>query len=354
MKKALLIVNLGTPRSPSPSDVATYLREFLTDGYVIDIPNPFRWLLVNGIIAPFRSRKSAHAYQQVWTDEGSPLMVNSLRYVEKLKREESQRGEDGFEVKLAMRYGAPSLAHELRALIEAGRTEIYVWPMYPQYAQSSSETVLAVCREVFRSTQFKGNAYFLEDFCGDDAVAKIWADRILAEQKEFQADHLLLSYHGLPIRHVKRISEQCEGKGSCSFESTPFNKRCYRRQSFITSAAIQKQLGGAGEMGQRLVGKNTSIGFQSRLTSGWIEPFSDGFYRELPKSGVRRLLVACPSFVTDCLETLEEVALRGKEEFCAHGGEDLKLVPCLNDHEDWVKQSSLMAHDSARWQRFQI
>ncbi len=352
MSKTLLIVNLGTPQAPTPKAVAHYLREFLNDKYVIDIPNPFRRILVSGIIVPTRSRKSAHAYQQVWRDDGSPLMFHSKAFFEKLKSTEKAAGDDGFTVKLAMRYGQPSLRHELSETIRGGAKEIYVWPMYPQYALSSTETVLNLCREVFAETNFRGQSYFIEEFCDNVDVAAVWSDNIASANRGFDADHLLLSYHGLPVSHVKKISAQCEGNGSCSQQKTEKNGQCYRRQCYETSEVIRRDLFCRAREGVRFSPRDISIGFQSRLTSGWIQPFSDAFYRELPKKGVKRLLVACPSFVTDCLETLEEVAIRGREEFRSHGGDDLKLVPCLNDSDSWVRAASEIVHDKKKWQAF--
>jgi ferrochelatase len=165
------------------------------------------------------------------------------------------------------------------------------------------------------------------------------------EALRFQPDHILLSYHGLPIRHMKKISRACAGQGDCSLQTTAENQNCYRRQCYLTSKLIgeglKRELGWSAEQ--------LAVGFQSRLDNRWIRPFSDDFYRDLPKQGVKRLLVACPSFVADCLETLEEVAIRGRDDFRTHGGDDLKLVPCLNDSDDWVKAAADIARRSGLW-----
>jgi ferrochelatase len=344
MKTGILYFNLGTPQSPTPRDVGVYLREFLMDPLVIDIPYLFRALLVYGIIAPFRSRKSAHAYQQIWTSEGSPLLINSQKFVSKLQAE---LGAD-IPVALGMRYGRPSLREALVELIEKGVTDLRVLPAYPQYAKSSTETGFVKIREEWKALLTKGavrqgdvQVRMVKSYEDHPAFIQAIAQQVKEAAKDFHPDHYLLSYHGLPLSHLQKANAECVG-GDCSLRLSSSNQDCYRRQSFQTSSALAKEL--------QLRTGQYSVGFQSRLSGRWIEPYSDTFYEELPKKGVRRLLVACPSFTADCLETLEEVGMRGREQFIASGGEDLKLVPCVNDSKIWVAGVKAMMANTQLWE----
>lgn len=337
---ALMFVNLGTPKSFSVEDVRIYLREFLMDPCVIDIPGPLRWLLVNGIIAPFRSKKSAEAYQSIWTKEGSPLRVWSERLVHELR---TQSG--SMNIELAMRYGAPNIEYTLKQLIAKKIKRVYVFTAYPQYAMSSTETVRLALRKALESVPKENHPeiYFLESYARDKDFIESFAKNIDLAAKDFQPDHYLLSYHGLPIRHVKKIAKSCTGVGECSAKDTKDNGRCYRRQCFQTTEALVQRLG-------LKPGQHTTT-FQSRLSGKWIQPFTDEVLVRLAQSGVRRLLVVCPSFTTDCLETLEEIGMRARESFMASGGEDLKLVPCLNADVNWAKAILSRVENTEGWTR---
>ncbi len=317
MKNVVILVNLGSPRSPSVADVRAYLREFLIDPLVIVMPAVFRWILVNGIIAPFRSPKSAEAYAKIWDAQtGSPLLYHSQNMVNKLTAELPD-----VKLRLAMRYGEPSLRAAVQQSASCDR--LYVLPMYPQFAESSSGSVLVEVRKICRESQFKGEILECRSFSAHPGFIKSVAENIAREIETFRPDSLLLSYHGLPIRQVGTYRDEC----------------------FATSSAIIEQLSARAQWSK----DKTLTGFQSRLNNRWIQPFSDDFFRTLPSQGVRRLLVACPSFVADCLETLEEVAMRGREEFRLHGGEDLKLVPCLNDSPMWVNAVADIVRDPNYW-----
>jgi len=328
-KRGVLLVNLGTPDSPLPAQVGTYLREFLMDPLVIDIPQVFRWILVNLLIVPKRSRDSAKLYQKVWTEKGSPLLVHTLDLERKLKAQLS--GE--VKVVAAMRYGNPSIEKAVKEFKESGVNRILVLPLYPQYSLAATESSILKTRETFSALMPEACLEYIPYFYNSpnylDAAARVTQEHL----KNYHWDSLLFSFHGLPERQVKKTDcskMHCLQKENCCDEIKEENAFCYRAQSFATSKELANRLG--------VSSSQFFVGFQSRLKGApWIRPFSDEFYRELPKKGFKRLAVVCPSFVADCLETLEEVQMRGKEEFLAHGGEDLKLIPSLNSEDVWVE-----------------
>jgi protoporphyrin/coproporphyrin ferrochelatase len=344
LKKAVLLINLGTPDNCDEEAVGRYLREFLNDPYVIDIPQPLRWLLVNALIVPRRKRRATEAYKLIWTATGSPLLQMSLAFKEKLARELSEH-----QVHLGMRYGRPSLRSEIEKIVGANPPEILVWPLYPQYAGSSSETALHEVRQILAEMKYAGRVIYLEEFSENKDVAAIWVENILRAARDFKAQKLVLSYHGLPISHLKKISKGCQGEGECSLKLTNENKMCYRRQAYATSHEIRKLLFSEPRDEISFTARDVEISFQSRLTKGWIKPFSDEVYHSLPAQGATRILVACPSFVVDCLETLEEVAIRERAQFIKSGGEDMRLVPCLNDSEAWIKAAAKIVRADKSW-----
>jgi ferrochelatase len=321
----VLLVNLGTPDSPRVADVRRYLREFLSDPRVIDVPALWRWLLVHAVILPFRPRRSARAYAAIWTDRGSPLLVHSRALAASVAK---ALGED-FAVELGMRYGRPSIPDALERL--AGAERLLVLPLFPQYASSSSGSALeAVLRRVARRTNLP-ELETLPPFCDDPGFVSALAERVRATG--FQADHLLLSFHGLPERQVRRADPSgalCLAREDCCDRLGPDNRRCYRAQCFATARALATRL--------ELAPGAWSVAFQSRLgRTPWIRPFTEEALDALAARGVRRLAVACPSFVADCLETVEEIGIRGRERWLAAGGEAFELVPCVNAEPGWVE-----------------
>jgi ferrochelatase len=327
-KKGVLLVNLGTPDAPEPGPVRRYLREFLSDPRVLDIHPVGRWLLLNFIILPVRPGKSAEAYQKVWSKEGSPLLVHSRALAAAVA--ERLRGE--YEVELAMRYGNPSLPDAVKALRARGVKEFILLPLYPQEATSSTSSTVARAYEVLAEPwdalpvrvvpAFHDHPGFL------DAFAEV-ARPVIAEAR---ADHVLFSYHGLPERHMRKSDpsgQHCLSSASCCDVLTDVNRHCYRAQCFATTRGLAERLG--------LAPGGYTLSFQSRLgRTPWIKPYTDLVLPELAKKGVKRLAVMCPAFVADCLETLEEVGLRAREQFIESGGESLTLVPSLNAHPAWV------------------
>ncbi len=330
-KPGLLLINLGTPDAPHAGPVRRYLREFLGDGRVIDINPVGRKALLEFVILPTRPAKSAEAYEKIWTPEGSPLLVHG-RALEAAVRK-ALEGE--LEVELAMRYGNPSITAGLKALQSRGVTRVTVFPLYPQYAASTTasslDEVLRVMRESWDLMPLSVVPAFYDDPLYVDAFAEVAAPVL----RESRADHVLFSYHGVPERQIQKSDPNgpgvhCLASATCCDSIGPVNHRCYRAQCFATTRALVKRLG--------LSEDGHSISFQSRLgRTPWIRPYTDEVLKGLAERGVKRLAVTVPSFVADCLETLEEIAMRGKEDFVAAGGEDLILVPSLNSHEHWVR-----------------
>ena len=323
-RQAVLLVNLGSPASPRAADVKPYLDEFLMDPYVLDIPAPLRALLVRGVILNTRPAKSAAAYAQIWTAEGSPLVVISRRTQAALEAQMH------VPAGLAMRYGEPSIAHGIAELLErAGEIdELVVVPLYPQYAMASTKTVEVAVAAALAATSVRYR--FVPAFFGDpgylDALAARARDGIPAGTQ-----HVLFSYHGIPKRHLRKVDPtgaHCLASADCCSPPSIAHATCYRHQIIATTEGIAQRLG--------LDPGAYSFAFQSRLGGGWLEPFSDRELIELPQRGVTRLAVICPSFVADCLETLEEMSIRGRASFLAAGGESFTYVPCLNDDPDWI------------------
>jgi len=326
-KRAVLIVNLGSPDSTSVPDVRRYLREFLGDERVIDLPKPLRWLLLEGIILRTRPKKSAHAYASVWTAEGSPLIATSRSVHRKL----SGALGDAAAVKLAMRYGTPSIASAVAELVREGCDEVLLFPQYPHYAMSSWETVVVrVYEEAARQAPgmkvscvqpFSGAADYIEMMV---AVA--------APHLAQPYDHLLFSFHGIPERHLRKADSSkahCTVVADCCTTCSPIQSTCYKAQCLRTMAEFAKRAG--------LDPTKFSHSFQSRLAGEpWLTPFTDFELKRLPKAGVKRLLVICPSFLADCLETLEEISVEGKETFLEAGGEHFEQIVCPNDSPAFI------------------
>jgi ferrochelatase len=321
---AILLVNLGSPASTDPADVRRYLDEFLMDEYVLDLPAPLRALIVKGFILPTRPAKSAEAYAKIWTSDGSPLVAISER------ARASLEARAGVPVGLAMRYGEPSIergVEELAARCAPG-TPIVVVPLYPQYAMASTKTVeVAVQRALDR----RGIPHrFVAPFYGDagylDAMEAVMRRTLPADTQ-----YVLFSYHGVPKRHLRKTDptrRHCMRGADCCETDSIAHATCYRHQCLETTRALAGRLGlSAGAHGSA---------FQSRLGGGWVEPFTDVVLAELPARGIERIAVVCPSFVADCLETLEEIAMRGRETFEDAGGKAFAYVPCLNDDPQWI------------------
>lgn len=328
-RRGLLLVNLGTPDAPRTPEVRRYLREFLSDSRVLDIPALGRWALLNLIILPFRPARSAEAYRKIWRAEGSPLLHHS-RALESAVR---QVLAGDFEVELAMRYGNPSISSALERLRARGVSELTVFPLYPQYASSSTgsslEAIYAQVSREWNTPPLHVVPAFYEHPGFLDAFAEVGRPVIDA----LKADHVLFSFHGLPERQVQKSDtsgKHCLQSPGCCDQIVEANRFCYRAQCFATARGIAQRLS--------LEPSRYTVTFQSRLgRTPWIKPYTDVVLPELAKQGVKRLAVFCPAFVADCLETLEEIGIRAKEQFIREGGEALELVPSLNATPRWVK-----------------
>jgi ferrochelatase len=324
----ILLINLGTPDAPETGPVRRYLREFLSDPRVIDIHPLGRKLLLEAVILPLRPRKSAEAYRKVWTAEGSPLLVHS-RALEKSMREKLG---PRVPVELGMRYGNPSLASALQRLQDARVERILVAPLYPQYSSAATGSSLEETFRIAGKLEVVPPLTVLPPFYQDagfiDAFAAVGSP-VLAQEKP---DHVLFSFHGLPERQVKRTDPTgavCLQSQSCCARIVDANRDCYRAQCFATARALAARLG--------LAGGAYTVTFQSRLgRTPWIKPYTDLVIPELATAGKKRLAVFCPAFVADCLETLEEIGLRARDQFLALGGASLALVPSLNATSQWV------------------
>lgn len=328
MPVGVLVTNLGSPAAPTAAAVRRYLRQFLSDPRVIDIPAAARAALVNLVIVPFRSPRSAEAYAKIWTAEGSPLLVHGRALREALARELP-----GCVVELGMRYGEPALGGALERLRDAGCERIVVFPLYPQYASSSTGSTLEV---VYRAAARLWDTPFLSvvpPFFDDPGFLAAWGAVARPTLEELRPDHVVLSFHGLPERQVRKSDASggahCLRSATCCEALVHANRNCYRAQCFATARGLIATLG--------LSPADTTVAFQSRLgRTPWIRPYTDEVLGELAARGARRVAVLCPAFVADCLETLEEIGLRAAEDFAAAGGGELRLVPSLDAHPAWV------------------
>jgi protoporphyrin/coproporphyrin ferrochelatase len=322
----VLLVNLGSPESPGVGDVRRYLNQFLMDERVLDMPYPLRRLVVSGFILPFRPQKSAAAYRSIWWDEGSPLIVITTR----LQLELQARLE--LPIAMGMRYGSPSIAEGLQELKKRGARRILVIPLYPHYALSTYETVVVETRQQAGRLLPEASLDFLPPFYNHPEYIRALLDTSASYLDEAY-DHILFSYHGLPIRHLKKTDptrNHCMAASSCCQDASPAHQTCYRHQVYQTTSAYLQAAG--------IPKEHSTIAFQSRLGSDrWLQPFTETELARLAQGGIRRLLVICPAFVADCLETLEEIGERGRHVFSEAGGEKFVLIPCLNDQQPWVQ-----------------
>ncbi len=336
-KRAVLLVNLGSPDSTSVGDVRRYLREFLGDERVLDLKQPFRSMLLEGIILRTRPKKSAHAYEQIWTKDGSPLILTSQSVQRKLQ----QAVGASVPVYLAMRYGKPSIASVVAQMAADGIEHVLLIPQYPHYAMSSWETVVVkVYEEAARlapALRVEHIQPFYQDSDYIEALHTVSAPYLAQPH-----DYVLFSYHGIPVRHLRKADSSrahCTIVKDCCDTCSPVQSTCYRAQCFATTRALAARA--------QLAPDRHSVSFQSRLAGEpWLTPFTDHELERLAKAGTKRLLILCPAFVADCLETIEEISGEGKETFLAAGGEAFTQIPCLNDHPAYI---DFLAKRSDRW-----
>lgn len=325
--KGVLLVNLGSPDSPEKKDVKKYLRQFLMDERVIDEPLWLRTLLVKGIILNTRPRKSAKAYKKIWWDEGSPLIVLSKRLLKKVNNLTSVN------VSLAMRYGNPSIFDGIKELSEKGITEILLIPLYPQHAMASTETILVLAEKIRKENFSHIEFTNLPAFYNHPDYIRVLSNSIQDNLKGKEWDHLLFSYHGIPERHIRKTditNSHCKIDGKCCNNSSPAHEFCYRHHCYETTKKVAKYL--------ELKDGSYSSSFQSRLAGQpWLKPYTDKVVENFANNGTKKMAIVTPAFVSDCLETLEEIGMEAKDDFIEKGGEQFHVIPCLNDNDSWVK-----------------
>jgi ferrochelatase len=325
--KGVLLVNLGSPESPTAKDVKPYLDEFLMDKYVIDVPYLLRALLVRGIILRTRPEKSAEAYSKIWTEEGSPLISLSKKMHKKVEQMVD------IPVALAMRYGTMTIKKGLQELKDKGVTDVMLLALYPQYAMASTTTIWELADELLKTDFPEMKITKVPAFYNKPEFIKVLANSMKKHLANFDYDHLLFSYHGIPKRHIRKTDitkSHCTIDGSCCSTPSPAHEFCYRHQCYETTKQVVELLG---------ISKDKySVAFQSRLAGDkWLTPYTDVEINKMPSNGIKKLAVVTPAFVTDCLETLEEIAMRANEEFMENGGKEFMAIPCLNDDNEWCE-----------------
>jgi len=328
--KGVLLVNLGSPESTNPKDVKKYLDEFLMDERVIDVPWLLRAFIVKGIVLNTRPKKSAAAYQKIWWEEGSPLIVLSERLQEKI---------DQFTevpISLAMRYGKPNIEQGLKELSAKGVDEVLLLPLYPQFAMATTETILVLAEELQKEKFPQMKLTTLPPFYNRPDYIEVLSRSIAEKIENLDYEHLLFSYHGVPERHIKKsdiTKSHCQIDGTCCKTPSPAHQFCYRHQCYETTRLVAEKLD--------LNPDAFSTSFQSRLGfDPWLQPYTDRTIEKFALNGMKKMAIVTPAFVSDCLETLEEIAMEGEEIFHENGGKEFTVIPCLNDREDWVKTLS--------------
>ncbi len=321
-------MNLGSPDSTSVKDVRRYLNEFLMDERVIDVPFLWRYLLVRGIIVPFRAPKSAEAYKSIWTKEGSPLIVITKQLQKALQDQVEEP------VEIAMRYGNPDPQEAFDKLLQRSPdiNEVVLVPMYPHYAMSSYETAVEYAREIHKKYRYQFKLTVIDPYYDHEEYLYSLKETIQPFLSQ-PYDHIVFSYHGIPERHVMKsdiTGRHCLKINNCCEVGSPAHSRCYRHQCLATTDWVAREL--------EIPREKFSYAFQSRLgRDEWLKPYTAVRLTELPGEGIKNLLIVCPAFVSDCLETLEEMEIEGREIFLHAGGESFTLIPCLNVHPRWVK-----------------
>jgi len=337
-RNGALLLNLGTPDSPSVPDVRRYLREFLSDPRVIDIPALGRWLLLNLVILPFRPKQSAAAYAKIWTPEGSPLLL----YSEALAEGVGEALGPDWVVALGMRYGQPTIASAVARLREADVSRLVVLPLFPQYSEAATGSAIAKLEDEMRRGDYAPPTATIPAFYDAPGFTRSAASAAEESLREFAADFVLFSYHGLPERHVLASDPSgahCLASDACCASIAEGNRDCYRAQCFATTRAVAEILA--------LEPDRHATAFQSRLgRTPWIQPFTDRILVELAERGIRRLAVICPSFTADCLETLEEIGIRAAEQWRDLCGGELKLIPAVNTRPDWIQAAAEMLRNA--------
>lgn len=325
MSFGVLLVNLGSPDSPEPGDVRRYLREFLSDDRVLDSPKIIQQAVLNLFILPKRPKESGEAYAEIWTDDGSPLIISTE------KQRDALRERFDFPIEIGMRYGKPSTRDGVQALVAKGVKHIFLIPLYPHYAMSSYETAVAKVREEIDACPGEIELTVQPPFYDDpdyiDALVAVAKDHMPEDY-----DQLLFSYHGIPQRHITKgdpTGYHCFASADCCEKPSPAHATCYRAQVKATTRLFVEKA--------EIPFEKWTLSFQSRLTKEpWLKPYTDFELEEFPTKGLKKIAVICPAFISDCLETLEEIDMRGREDFIEAGGHEFHYIPCLNDDSRWI------------------
>ena len=324
-KTGVLLINLGTPDNCDPKSVYAYLKQFLNDPRVIDLPAFIRYFLVNWIIVPFRYKKSAHAYQQIWTNNGSPLLTHSQDLINALRKKMNTT----IQIELGMRYGNPSIESAVDKLKDCQK--IIAIPLFPQYSSAATGSAIEALLQVVGKRWNIPEISVKKDFFNNPDFIRAYANLIKENLKDKKIDTLLFSYHGLPERHIEKSEclTQCSRTEPCP-KLDELNTYCYRAQCYETARLIAKEL--------NFSSADYMVSFQSRLgKTPWIKPYTDLVLAELRQKKVNNIAIVCPSFVSDCLETLEEINIRARAQWLELGGDDFVFIPCLNTHSIWVE-----------------
>ena len=322
-RKGLLLINLGTPNDPGYLSVFKYLRQFLMDPKVITVPYILRFILVSIIIVPFRAFSSGKIYKKIWTENGSPLIVNTSALADKVSKKVPH-----IEVEFAMRYQSPSIEDKLKKLISQNLDEIIILPLFPQYSTATTGSVFDEISRVLKKQSVTPSIKFINQFYEQESFIDSWEDKLKSFDVD-KYDHILFSYHGLPTKAVDDIyDDSLCADNNCENKITNENKFCYKATCYETTRLIASRF--------NLPSEKYTVSFQSRLTKNWIEPFTDEVLEDFPSKGIKNILVLSPAFTADNLETLYEIDDEYKELFIENGGKSLTMVPSLNDSHKWA------------------
>ena len=322
-RKGLLLINLGTPDDPGYLSVFKYLRQFLMDPKVITVPYILRFILVSLIIVPFRAFSSGKIYKKIWTENGSPLIINTSALADKVSKKVPH-----IEVEFAMRYQSPSIEDKLKKLISQNLDEIIILPLFPQYSTATTGSVFDEISRVLKKQSVTPSIKFINQFYEQESFIDSWEDRLKLFDVD-KYDHILFSYHGLPTKAVDDIyDDSLCADNNCENKITNENKFCYKATCYETTRLIASRF--------NLPSEKYTVSFQSRLTKNWIEPFTDEILEDFPSKGIKNILVLSPAFTADNLETLYEIDDEYKELFIENGGKSLTMVPSLNDSSKWA------------------
>ncbi len=324
--EAVLLVNLGSPKNLDKKSVKQYLKVFLSDDYVVDLPKLLQQLILRAFILPFRPNKTLHAYKQVWTKEGSPLIVSTKKIAMKLAEKTN------WNVEIAMRYEEPSIKEALEKLKNQGYKKLFVIPLYPHNAMATTITTEVEVRRIADNLFKELELVFIKPFYGNKQYINALKKSIEPFIEKDHFDKLIFSYHGIPERQAKKTDvtgKHCFSSENCCEIECPGSADCYKAHTVQTTNKVVKELG--------LDNENWEISYQSRIGPGWLKPFTDKRLSAMPNNGIKSIAIVCPSFISDCLETLEEIDIRGRETFFNAGGEKMTYIPCLNDSENTIE-----------------